>query len=248
MPILMSDLVAELRVDLDERAAAVWDDADLRRWLSIGIQRTRGVLKGVRHDWTTKKLLSTDGVVTIHGSSYDTASFQIISGTSTYTLPADLVEVRLIQPINQSDIDDGIRFLPKDLTSSDFQSSLLLTNETQGTPATYYYELIGLNTLIIAPTPQHTLDIALYYAYMTSVYASGDTISDLPDWGFPLVKTYARYLALRSINHPDAQGAMVEYRTEVNDVKTIASPRQSQEPLFATGVFDWDEYDVDVWI
>lgn len=236
----LQTLLDQLRGDLDEPVEAVWKDTDLTVWLNAGIYRAQSVLKGTREDWQTIRRKSTDGTVTIAGASYDCASFKVASGTSFYTMPPDLLEIRVMQPATQADRDAGISFLPRDLVSVDFQSALRSQDSTI-VGIQYLYELIGLNQLVIAPTPAQAIEIELYYISFTGSLALGDTITNVPEFALSTVKAYAYYRALRSVQHPDTTRAQQAFMEEKEELKSYAHPRKSQDPEVVEGAFD--DYD-----
>lgn len=235
----LQDLLDQLRADLDEPTEAVWRDADLTVWLNAGIYRTQSVLKANRDDWQTKRLTSLDGTVTINGANYDTANLQVVANTTIYTLPPDMLEIRVLQPLNQSDRDAGLSFLPRDFGDPDFQSALRLSSAV--TQARYMYEIMGLNQLVIMPTPSQTIETELYYISFAGNLALEDSITSVPPFAYSTVKAYAYYRALRSIQHTDTARAYQMFQDEKEELKSYAKPRQSQDPQFAEGVFD--EYD-----
>lgn len=236
----LQTVLDQLRGDLDEPVEAVWRDVDLTVWLNAGIYRAQSVLKGTREDWQTLRRKSTDGTVTINGASYDCASFRLTSGTSFYTMPPDLLEIRVMQPATQADRDAGIVLLPRDLASVDFQTALRLQTSTL-VGMQYLYELIGLSQLVIAPTPTQDVEIELYYISFAGTLALGDEITNVPEFAFGTVKAYAYYRALRSVQHPDTTRAQQAFMDEKEELKSYAQPRKSQDPEVAEGAFD--EYD-----
>jgi hypothetical protein len=238
----LQTLLDQLRGDLDEPVEAVWRNTDLTVWLNAGIYRAQSVLKGTREDWQTLRRKSTDGTITINGASYDCASFKLVTSTAFYTLPPDLLEIRVMQPASQADRDAGIAFLPRELASLDFQTALRLQNSTSTVEGMQYlYELIGLNQLVIAPTPAQTIEIELYYISFAGSLILSDAITSIPEFAYGAAKAYAYYRALRSVQHPDTVRAQQAFMDEKEELKSYAQPRKSQDPEITEGVFD--EYD-----
>ena len=238
----LNTLLTELRADLDERSPGIWSDTDLARWLNHGIHKTIIGIKSVREDYFVKRMRSSDADLTIFGSTYDPSNIAMVNGTTVYTLPDDLLEIRSFEPLNQTDRDDGILFLPKDFSESAFSSA----RRTAGTDSRkwYYYDQYGTNQLLIAPAPQAAIATEMFYVSITQEYALGDTISTLPPWAFNAVKEYAYYRALKSQNHPDTNNALARFKDELSDTRSLATPRNSQEPRFVEGVFDSEDFDV----
>lgn len=236
----IQDLVTQVRSDLDESVAAVWTDSDLSQWLNAGIYRTLTKLKSIRReDWLTKRLASTDGALTINGSSYTASSMKLVADTTIYTLPPDLVEIRLWQPLTQADRDSGIVMIARDFSDVEFQQAIRLSSASS--TARYFYDLMGVNQLVVAPTPAVSIETELYYVRFNGTLALGDTIDILPAWAYEPVKSYCRYRALSAINHPDAAMALSQFKDDAADTRSFASPRESQDPQIVEGIFDEDD-------
>lgn len=235
------DLIVQVRRDLQETTPQIWSDTALLDWINAGIAKVALGMHSVIQDWLTRRMKSTDPVETIFGSSFDPSGLKITGGTNTYTLPPNMIEIRSLEPLNQSDINLGIRFIPRNINSLDFMSAGRLTSSAA--QITYFYDEVGLTNLVIAPTPATgtSIDVNLLYVAHPETLDAGTTITQLPVQSFEAVKAYAMFRAYRSIAHPDANLEFARYKEELADLKDFSSPRESQDPLVVEGMFDEDD-------
>src|SRR5262245_53882181 len=92
-----------VRTNLDEASASFWSNTQIDGFINQGKDRVWTEVRKLKEDYFLVQRTSLDGSVSILGSSYDTSNFRITSsGTLTYSLPPDLVEVKLIECITSS--------------------------------------------------------------------------------------------------------------------------------------------------
>lgn len=243
MPTNMNDLISELRGDLDERGVATgtWIDNDLLTWLNGGITKVMMALRSVRDGWLTRRMLSTDAAQTILNISYNPQSLRMIANTSIYEMPPDLLEIRELIPLNQSDKDSGVQFISRTISGLEFRIATLIS--ASQVRKTFYYDLIGLNAsglqqLIVVPQPASTIEVELLYDRVNDFYGFTQNIVIIPEWTFTAVKSYAEWRALKSIRHPDTNTVFQSYLLDVRDVASFAAPRQSTDPNYVEGFME----------
>ena len=227
MALLVAELIADIRDDLDEPVAAVWQDEQILGWLNAAVTRVVAALRATREDFMVSRMVSTDAALTIHGVSYDPASLQIVSGTEIYTLPPDLVEIRSIEPASDDDLDDGITFQARDMSHPDFRLHDRITT-TSSTDTTFFYDIFDTTSLKIVPMPARTIDLEIFYVRYHQHHTFDDTISILPDFTRQALRAYAVYRAYKSIAHPDTSSALGLFNEETRTVQSLSRPRQSQ--------------------
>lgn len=235
-----NDLIVRVRTELDERSIeGIWFNADLLQWCNDGIQKTLVKLRANREDWLTRKMGSTDASETILGATYSPLSIDFSSGVDTYTLPADCMEIRSIEPSTQSDKDAGVTFLPRDITDVEYLAAARLPSSSNR--RVYYYDVIGLTNLRLTPVPGANYHINLYYVAAPPTYTQFDNITIIPLWAMRAVVSYMKYRAFDSINHPDTKRTYQQFEVELIDVGSFGAPRKSQEPIIVEGFFDSDD-------
>ena len=119
-----TDLITNIRGKLDERGVsdAVYVDNDLLTWINHGITKLQISLKSLhKEDWFSRRMDSNDSSETIRGVTYAPSSFQLVDGTDLYTLPPDLLEIRSLEPLDQSDRDSGVQLIHRDLSTAFFR-------------------------------------------------------------------------------------------------------------------------------
>lgn len=242
MALTVEELLTEIRGDLDERGAeGVWRNADLITWINAGIVKVSAKLKRVtREDWLTKYLHSDDSAITIGLETYNPGNIQITAGVSTYTLPPDLVEIRQWEPKPQAFKDNGYRLIGRDMSNAQFVA--LSREESTITRRAFLYDLYGLNSVRVVPTPAETFHTTMWYSVAPTRLRASDTISIIPVWAYEAVKLYVRYRAFKSVSHPDTAGEIALFNEELSTLGHMATPRQSQDPVIVEGVFDEDDF------
>lgn len=157
----LADLVLAVRDNVDEATVAFWTAAQMRRFVNRAITRTWTEVRKVQDDFFLVTRLSTDGTVYILDTAYACSSFQISSGTTTrdYTLPPDLVQIKLIECITSSRED--IRFVHRDLTHPTMRAAREITTAVD--PGVLYFDIVGERTLTVAPYSDTALDLRLTY-------------------------------------------------------------------------------------
>lgn len=238
----ISQLITEIRGDINEYTPMVFRDTDLLVWINDGIQAVASEVHGMMEDWLTRRLKSTDASETIQGTSYAPSSLKIVGGTDTYSLPPNLVQIRTLEPLTASDRQSGLTFIPRTHAHPEFLRLTRLT--AQSSQLVYYYALYGPQTLRIAPTPASgvSIDVELWYVALPARLTLSGSISELPLQAMKAVKAYAGWRAMQSINSPDVNAKLIVYQTEVKELNALSSPRQTNDPVFVEGAFDEEDY------
>lgn len=134
-----------------------WVDKEINYYVNNAYRQLYRVLRMTRADWFQRIMNSTDASLVILGRTFDPSTLKTVSGTGNYTLPPDFVAMKLLTDLSTS----PIRFTACDLTKERMRT---IINDTANTGISeYYYDIIGLKTLIIRPIPQDARDIQLIY-------------------------------------------------------------------------------------
>lgn len=242
MTLPVNTLIQDVRFDIEEVSPGIWSNEALLGWLNEAITKVATALRAVREDHLVTRMTSSDAATTINGQTYNPSSLQIVSGTTEYTLPPDLVEIRVLEPLDDADKDDGIRFIARDIASPDYRD-LARTTDTSDLDTAFFFDLTGLQTLRIAPEPARTINTELLYIRYRQNYTISDTVDLLPDYARAALRMYTKYRALNSIQHPDTQGARIDFFDEMNTVQSLGRPRQSKNIVLVDDFFADDGID-----
>lgn len=242
MAIPISQLLNEVRADLHEFTSVVWRDNDIVTWINDGIQAVVSETYGMMEDWLTRRMKSTDADETIQGATYDPSSLTITGTSDLYTLPSNLLQVRSIEPLNASDKQAGITFLPRSMTHPEFLRVARMPS--QQNQLSYLYAITGANTLRVVPIPGSTVSIALelWYVAMPERLSLSASISSLPIQAMKPIRAYAVWLALQSINSPDVNMKYNVYTVMLREFSSMLSPRQTNDPIYTEGAYDEEDY------
>lgn len=121
-------------------------------------------LRLARRHYFARRMLSTDASSTILRQTYAPSSLTLVSGTRTYTLPPDFVEVIRLSPlISTTDTtNQGVRFTHRDVAAPEFVDRDLAGSQSGG-PGHYLFDIQGDRTLRISPSARAAMDVELVY-------------------------------------------------------------------------------------
>lgn len=242
MAIPISQLITEIRGDLHEYTQNVWLNSNLVVWLNDGIQAVVSEAYGMMEDWLTRRMRSTDSAETIQAESYSPSSLTITGGTDLYTLPPNMLQLRSLEPLSDSDRQSGLTFLPRSMTHPEFLRIARLSSQQE--QLVYYYAIVGQRTLRIVPMPATGVSITteLWYVAMPDRLTQSGSISSVPIQAIKAIKAYAVWLAVQSINSPDVNMKYQVYQTMIREFNAMLTPRQTNDPVFTEGAFDEEDF------
>lgn len=226
----LAELITAVRENVDESVESFWSDVRLVHCLDKAKDRVWLEIRKLKADFFDVTRSSTDGTVTILGSSYNTASFKILAGTGTgtrdYALPPDLNELHLIEVITSG--YEHVRFYPRNLSHPDMLGALGVTTGTGA--GAFYYALLAASTLRVAPYSDVALDLRLTYVAQPAAFDPAVTTAslDLPHPTYLAVIEFATATALKQDRNPDA-AAFEAGGTNLIATYFGAHARQTQE-------------------
>ena len=228
----MAQLVSEVRADIYEYTQVIWRDSDLVTWLNDAMQAVVSESNENTEDWYTRRMRSTDSTETIQGESYAPSSLTIVASTDLYTLPLNVLQIRSIEPLTQANWEAGMLFLPRSLNDYEVTRRKRFTISS---PPVYYYTVTGTRSLRIVPTPAVGVSITteMWYVALPERLIISDTVTQLPLQSMKPVKAYAVWLALQSINSPTAAEKYSAYKVAMQELNTLAGPRQTSSTAFS---------------
>jgi len=228
----VADLLLAVRQNLDEREEAFWLDTELIARLDDAQHMVWSRVKALKSDYFDVQRSSTDGSVTILGEAYDCAGFAIAASTTSYTLPPDMDELKLIECLTSG--YEAVTFAFADMTSAAFRS-LLATVDAQE-PSGFLCDLIGERTLVVAPKANRALDLKLTYTpILGTLSATTDTLQ-VPQ---PLWLAVVDYATARAqMKDRDSSFLMWQQAAEATIARFFGShARQTQDTEVAEGLF-----------
>lgn len=145
----MADTVATMlllvRDNLDESAAGYWTDAEI----------TRKIVRRFRELWSRIIVLRDDWF-----KSSVPATVTLVAGTLKYALPADFFRVCTIRTTTTGKADTRWQWMScKDPRFVDMQRS----DGNYIDPSVIYYDIEGVNNIVVSPYPQSALTASLEY-------------------------------------------------------------------------------------
>lgn len=238
----VAQIIAEIRGDLQEHHQAAFRNEDLLTWINDGLQAVVAESHGTIEDWLTRRMKSTDGAETIQGGSYNPSGLKIVGGTDLYTLPTNLIQIRSFEPLDATDKQSGLLFLPR--THSHPEVLRLSRLAALSTQMVYYYVLTGTASLRVVPTPASGVSIntELWYVAMPERLTMAGTFSAVPMQALKVIKAYAVWLAIQSLNSPETSIKYSVYLAMLKEFISIMSPRHTSDPTFVEGAFDEEDY------
>ena len=226
-------LRSSVRRYLDESTASFWTNAALTEYLNEAKDRVWAEVKALKDDYFMVTRSSTDGSLTILTDTYAASSFAIVAGTTTYTMPPDLSEMKLIEVITSG--YESVRFFYRDLAHPDMRAAMEITTNTP--PTGFYFDLIGERTMRIAPKSDTALDLRISY---TQIFADLSADADELTMPHPLylaVIHYATASAMLQEGNPNSAVHEARARQIIANVFGAHS-RQTQDMEIATGYME----------
>lgn len=168
----LAQLVRKARYEVDAIRAGgatsgLWLDEEVNDAVNTAVDAAYTLLRLADSEIVTKSMKSTDSATDLISESYSPSSLAIVSGTSDYTLPPDLVTFVGMVPITAG--FEEIRFRPARASQRYFQEMRSLLNTDTGSARnsvdTFSYLIFGARTLRIVPTPRDSYDVELVYRF-----------------------------------------------------------------------------------
>lgn len=229
----LSQLRSAVRLNLDEASASFWSNADLLIYLNRAKDRVANEVRKLKDDFFTVTRTSGDGTLTILSESYAASSFAIVAGTTTYTMPPDLLEMKLIEVTTSG--YETVRFFHRDLTHPDMRAAMQITDNVS--PSVIYFDLIAERTMRIAPKSDTALTLQITYVQsFGDLSADGDELT-MPYPLYLAVEEYATASAMMQDSNPNAAAHEARARQILEDFFGAHS-RQTQDPEYASGYLD----------
>ena len=223
----LAELRTAVRDNLDESATGFWTDATLNRMVNRSKDRVWLEVRKLKDDFFAVTRTSLDGVLTIVGDSYDTASFRLVAGTRDYTLPPDLAELKTIEAVTST--YEWVRFTASDTARAAMRAAMEVTEQVD--PHGFLFDIIGERTLRLAPKSNRSLDLRLtYIAVVPDLTAETDTL-EMPH---PLYKAVEEYATASALKMDRDQNAAAWESSGNATITTFigAHSRQNQDPEY----------------
>lgn len=232
MATLISTILTNTRLNLQETTANFWTDAELIAIMNDGIKEL----------WRSILDLYQDHMITI-----DETNMSITASSSTVTgVPTDVFRIVNIQPrtLGASSSNPGLVFKPATLTDPRFIQAQALPPQSPRNRVIYYATInagapVGAPTIRIAPQVSSAVNLAVWYNPTLAAKASSDTNpipgeSDRALMAYTIAWARAKEKGDRS---PDAEYISI-YATEKRNLLIALTPRSVQEVQTVDGLFE----------
>jgi hypothetical protein len=166
-----------------------------------------------------------------------TISAVTVPNYSTITLPTDFIELRNIT-ITTSGKED-IKFVRMNQSDDRFKYALMDGGNFASGAGAFYYDFMGMNTMILAPGSDQELTYSLDYIRMVNdMLLPDDYPAGIPPEHYDFIVTWAIAECLRA--QGDKRLPLYESKLEYQRNTVIASvnTRQRKDPEFVTGYME----------
>lgn len=232
MATLISALVTRARTTLLESTASFWTDAEL----------LDHALDGINDLWGAILDLHQEHFFTNDESNVSLAA----SATSLTGVPADCFRVLNIEmrDLTTANAVQGLTFEPKDFSHADFQAARSLAAQDPNGSVVYYCLVnagspVAAPSILVAPKLTSAVNLRLVYNPTHGADEASDN-NPIPGYSDKAVVAwiiaYARAKE-REDRSPDPEWLTI-YSTEKRNLLTRLTPRQTQEPDVAEGLFE----------
>lgn len=248
LPKTINDLVTEIREDLDEAvnpSTNLWDDTYLVARMNRGFREIWQAARETKENWFTRKLVSTDAPLRIHGRMYDPVNLRLTETMSEVVLPLDCYEILSFTAVLAVDgSESGISIEFGRLGSADFRE---LRGQIGTSLGRYVGEVVyreGGPHLVFAPTMgvSPSVDMLLEYVYQPKEYVVGDSLEN-SGFNRTMLDAAAAYGVLAAREKEDRstdaiQRAERQYGRKLALVTRSAGPRQTQDDEVVEGYME----------
>lgn len=151
-------------VAADETTPLVLTQRELLTWANRGKDLVERAIRANQQDFNLVTRQSDDSTFRWEGYTYAPSSFQLLTTTTTYDLPPDLIELRAIRAVTSG--EEWRQFEHKKITHPLFVQEQK-AGATSTTGSAIYWDVVGERTLQLARSPDTTLDIEISYVART---------------------------------------------------------------------------------
>lgn len=161
----------------------------------------------------------------------------LTTNARAFPLPSDFHEMRLLEV---TDVGyEGTIFEWRSMSSVDFQTSRRASTNNPApdttTGYTYYWDVVGANTLVLAQFPAIPFNLIIWYIRFLPDFTAEDLLQEIL---YPYIQKLAEYatmklmLALQDL--PLNEEWRKQWRESLISVESSAAARQSSSPVFVT--------------
>lgn len=227
----LANFISKIRVDLDERTASYYTDADLTNWINEGARE-----------------LARRAEV---GQAKSTSVTVTAGSTALLSMPTDVIQIHRVEFATTS---SPSQVYPVQLRTYDEMDQVWgWTQSNQGnypTSIVFWGEPPSLNAqLWPIPSVGGALNI-FYYQVPTALTSTQSTsLVTCPSGWEDVIQLYVEYRALRRAKDQEWQGAKLIYEEKITNLieKTVQWHDQSQTVITGMGavpswLYSWDTY------
>lgn len=133
-----------------------WANSEIDFYINAAQSEVYKAIRRARADYFTRILRSTDSIQVIDGHTFDPSSLRWQAGVGNYELPHDFLRMKLITDLS----DSRVRMTASDIAKYEFR---ILMNSNSGFGYQFFYDILGIRTLIVRPLPVDIRDFEFIY-------------------------------------------------------------------------------------
>jgi hypothetical protein len=215
------------RQSIRDMGLRVWNDPELLQAANEGKNELVKIIRQAREDYF---VTTTTGTITTASSP----------NPSVITLPADFAELKQIE-VTTSGRED-IRFTHLDRANPQFQDALVNGQGFAGGVGQFYYDIMGLDRMELAPGADEALGYLIYYVKtIPDMTAPTDTPTGIPPEHWDAIVTWMVCEALRSMGDNRLVAYEDKLSRQLENVVASVNARQIREAEFVRGFME-DEW------
>lgn len=241
MPTKISDIIAEVRSQLNEPVANYWTDAELKNLMRHGAINLWGSILDLHQDHYLK--------IAGGGGANATDPVYKANTTQVANVPPDCFRIQLIEPRDTTVNGTGFQciFIPRKYKDTDFTVARTMSPvDPSSLPARQiYYQVTGVGSPVDPPNilmaPMLSADLPLKIAYNPTIWGEneGQVFNPVPGGSDLALKAWTIAYARAKESTPPSPdpGWLAIYATEKQSLLTRLTPREEQEPEVVEDMF-----------
>lgn len=156
---------------------------------------------------------------------------------STVTLPSDFIELKDLRVTSNG--YESIDFVFLDRVDPKFRYALQMGGDFSGGGGVFYYDIMGMSTLVLAPGSDIEMSLAIdYIQYVPNMTLPSDTVASIPEEHQDYIVNHIVCECLRETGDPNLRAYLLKLERQADSIMQAVGDVQVREPTFVRGFME----------